>query len=745
MEALVRIRFGAFELDVRAGELRKHGYKIRLQEQPFRILSMLLEHPGEVVLREEIRLNLWPDDTVVEFDHSINAAVKKLRDALGESAQKPRYIETVSKRGYRFIGEVVGPPEAPAEEPTKVPAEAPTEASKKVEDQLELSPQPVARVTLELPPALDAAERRPHAHRRAAALVATVASLGVFGVALVLWAGGAAFRVTRHEEPPPRVVPLTAFVGTQVSPSFSPDGNQVAFSWDGEKQDNPDLYVKMVGNSAVLRLTTDPAPDVAPAWSPDGRQIAFLKGGPRRGIYLISPLGGPEQKISDLVVAGGAPPAWSPDGNFLMVGKNSTDQRTEANEGALFLVPVQGGDPRLALAAPPGRSYRYPAFSPDGRSLAFVSCGGPRQWPICDPFVVALNADLLPQGQPRQLTAVGNAMVGVAWMPDGRSLLYSTRSPLRGWTLFRIDLAPGSEPRPLEIAASGAQAPAVARQGNRLAFSVQTWNTDVWQLQGKGTPQPLLVSKVADQNGQFSPDGRRIVFVSNRGSQGVGIWVANADGTSVVELTRDDATMPRWSPDGLRIVYEAEGNGGQRQISVVDSSGGRPLQITSGPFTSAAPSWSTDGKWIYFGSDRTGRFEIWRAPYQGGAAEQITRRGGFLALESVDGRRIYYTKTSLDGPLFSQSLGVGEEKQVLERVVNRGIALFEDGIYYLAETGPTKFEIRFHEFATGRSRIISPLEGPVFTGLSVSPDRKTFLFTLIASAEIDLWMIENFR
>ena len=203
MEALVRIiRFGVFELDVRAGELRKHGRKIRLQEQPFRILSMLLEHPGEVVLREEIRLNLWPDDTVVEFDHSINAAVKKLRDALGESAQKPRFIETISKRGYRFIGEMAGPSEAPAEAPKKVPAEAP----KNGDNQLELSPQPVARVTLELPPALDAVERPLHSRRRAVALVATLALLGVFGVALVLWASVPALRVIRREQPP-RVVP----------------------------------------------------------------------------------------------------------------------------------------------------------------------------------------------------------------------------------------------------------------------------------------------------------------------------------------------------------------------------------------------------------------------------------------------------------------------------------------------------------------------------------------------------------
>jgi DNA-binding winged helix-turn-helix (wHTH) protein len=98
------LRFGDFELDVRAGELRKHGLRIRLQDQSFQILLMLLEHPGEVVLREEIRQRLWPNNTIVEFDHSINAAIKRLRNALVESAEEPRYIETLAKRGYRFVG-----------------------------------------------------------------------------------------------------------------------------------------------------------------------------------------------------------------------------------------------------------------------------------------------------------------------------------------------------------------------------------------------------------------------------------------------------------------------------------------------------------------------------------------------------------------------------------------------------------------------------------------------------------------
>src|ERR1035437_2231343 len=105
------LRFGVFELDVRAGELRKHGIRIKLREQPIQVLVMLLEHPGEVVLREEIRNRLWPDNTVLEFDHGINSAVQKLRNALGESGDNPRYIETVARRGYRFLGEVQQPAE----------------------------------------------------------------------------------------------------------------------------------------------------------------------------------------------------------------------------------------------------------------------------------------------------------------------------------------------------------------------------------------------------------------------------------------------------------------------------------------------------------------------------------------------------------------------------------------------------------------------------------------------------------
>ncbi len=548
-----------------------------------------------------------------------------------------------------------------------------------------------------------------------------------------------------HPEQPPRVVPLTTFAGSENEPSFSPDGNQVVFSWDGEKQDNLDLYVKMVGSPTALRLTTDAADDSAPSWSPDGQQIAFLKNGPHAGVYLISPLGGREQKISDLQAFAG--PAWSPDSKYVIVAlKLLRGQKSFPEEPSLILLPVQGGEPRRFMAAEPNGWYSSPAFSPVGRTLAFASCRGTTN---CDLLVVPLSADLLPAGKPRQLASVRTYIAGIAWTPDGRSLIYSAGT-LTERLLFRIDSAGGGEPKRLEIASQGAESPAVALKGNRLAFSRALFDTDIWRLQAGGKPEPLLVSTMQDGSAQFSPDGRRIAFASARSGDRMAIWLADADGTGLVQLTRgpeDYQGSPRWSPDGNWIAFDARGKDSLWDIKVVESSGGQARQLTGGTFSSNVPSWSHDGKWIYFNSDRSGRREIWRTPAQGGAAEQITRHGGRVALESTDGKTLYYTKEFGDGPLFAQPLGAGaEEKQILDKVTQRGFAVFADGIYYLYPLSAAgKTEIRFHEFATGRSRLVSPIDAQLSFGFSVSPDRKAYLFTVVPSSGSDLMLIENFR
>jgi DNA-binding winged helix-turn-helix (wHTH) protein len=314
------LRFGAFEVDLKTGEVRKHGLKIRLQEQSFQILAMLLEQPGEVVTRDQLRERLWSADTFVDFDHSLSAAINKLRSALGDSAENPRFVETLSRRGYRFIAPVSRPGErgVVGSQPANVDA-----------------PRPV-----ELPWWV--------LHRR------TLAS----GTALVLLAGAAALVVwfgrsrARVPETPMMAIPLTGYPGFQSAPTFSPDGNQVAYCSDGEKQDNTDIYVKLVGPGPPLRLTSNPAEDCSPAWSLDGRSIAFLRQlrpsarpsalyGGRASVLLVPALGGPERKLAETSNASSAP-AWSPDGKWLVI----VDKDSAAEPDALFLLSIESGEKR---------------------------------------------------------------------------------------------------------------------------------------------------------------------------------------------------------------------------------------------------------------------------------------------------------------------------------------------------------------------------------------------------------------
>jgi DNA-binding winged helix-turn-helix (wHTH) protein len=209
------VRFGPYEVDTAAAELRKYGLQVQLQEQPFRVLTALLERPGELVSREDLISRLWADGTHVDYDRGLNAAVTRLRQALADSAERPRYVETVARRGYRFIAPIEGLVERDAASP--------------------------------------APETAPHRGRTRRHLVWILAGcVAMATVPIILF-------LTRRESalPPPHVTPLTSYTGLETEPSFSPDGSEVAFSWNGEAQTNFDIYVQTVSSSAPLRLTTD--------------------------------------------------------------------------------------------------------------------------------------------------------------------------------------------------------------------------------------------------------------------------------------------------------------------------------------------------------------------------------------------------------------------------------------------------------------------------------------------------------
>jgi Tol biopolymer transport system component/DNA-binding winged helix-turn-helix (wHTH) protein len=705
MSDFAPVRFGAFELDLRTGELRKHGIRLKLQDQPFQVLRALVERPGELVTREEIQRGIWADGTFVDFDQSLNRAVNKVREALGDTAENPRYIETLARRGYRFI--------APVEGATK----------------------PVVPTASQVPVA-----------GRAWGKIAWVA-------AGVLAATGAALWLARDHTPlpPPRLVQLTTYPGFEWTPAFSPDGKHVAFCWEGEARDNPDVYVQMVGSVTPLRLTSDPAYDGLPAWSPDGRQIAFSSRRDGGGIYVVSPDGGPQRKVTEVLTS--SRPAWTPDGKNLLVAKVSRERQPAAGEEALLLVPVDGGSaPRPLLIPPGGTSYRAPALAPDGHSLAVVSCTGASRGQNCGLQIAGFQAGPVSAGTPREIAETrGMYITAVAWSPDGSSLIYSSGTSATNGSLWRVNVRDGKEPEKLHLAGDRAIYPAIDFQNGRLAFMRSLSTVGLWRLDLGGKTAPFLPSSgTTDSVPQYSPDGLRVAFGSDRNVANMAVWMANADGTGAAQITNIaslHSATPRWSPDGRWLAFDAFRKAGGWDVWVVEASGSSPRQMTHGPADNIIPSWSRDGSSIYFASNRSGRFEIWRMPVGGGAARQVTRSGGHTAFESTDGTTLFYTLS--DGGsegIYAKLLPDGEERQVVkEGVAQRGFAVFNDGIFYLHQRARNSLEIRFHEFASGRSRVVSDIAGALHVGFTVSPDRKTFLFSKWTDVGSDLMMIENFR
>ena len=337
------VRFGVFELNLAAAELRKRGQRVKLEAQPYQVLCVLARRPGELVTREELRREPWPADTFVEFDHSLNTAVKKIRQALGDSPRDPRYVETVPRQGYRFIGEVAAAqtiPEPPLESPTPTP------------------PRP--------------------------SLVLWIASLVAVAVvvAVVVWF---AARESSSSDEPLSVVPLTTYPGDEQRPSFSPDGDEVAFQWN--RDGNWDIYVKQIGVEEAFQLTDHPVDELGPAWSPKGDQIAFVRvlSEPSRTQVVLAPQrGGPDRILTEFrthfmwdsfIRRESGALAWTPDGEWLIVaGKDEPKERLR-----LFRVSPGSGE-RIPLTSPEDGVLgdTAPAVSPDGAllsSLGTESCG----------------------------------------------------------------------------------------------------------------------------------------------------------------------------------------------------------------------------------------------------------------------------------------------------------------------------------------------------------------------------------
>ena len=647
------LRFGAFELDLAAGELRKNGLKVRLQEQPFQLLAALVEKRGEVVTREDLKDKLWPGDTYVDFDRSLNTAASKLREALGDSASSPRFVETLPRRGYRFLASI---------EPVGALSFSEAAGAK---------PGSLGNVT---------EEWESQSRLRWAWSAAALSSIAAIGAMAML------FIPAETEAPASPVRKLTLDLpgwshsgGVVVATAISPNARHIVY----ESADNRKLAIWDLaqGHQRVLE-GTDRA--FRPFWSPDSGVIGFW--GEEGVLKRVAVDGGPVTRICDLrgVMVGGT---WHPDGNSIVFGNE---------EGKLFEVDAEGGDPRLILspresegAGLLGSTARGPHFLPveAGQSLVFVSPTPSGEKLILldletESYELLANEEEVrkPSYSTSGHIVYEGALNGIWALPFSLATRQITGEPFliaengtqpsvaADQTLIFRDRSGGGL-RLVSINRSGAKTgeigqpqsliryPSLSPDQSRVAAtsSGRIWihavdrpNRSLLPFEGRLTSRPI-----------WSSSGREILFTSSQG-----LYVQPADGAETASLIYDAGGFEfasDWSRDGAYVFYDLNGADIWYLERSTDGSL-EPKPFLTSKFTEKAAQISPDNLWLAYVSDETGIREIYlrRFPERDGK-EKISQNGGRGVRWSRDGQKLYYVN---EQALFEVDVKLGTTAEV---------------------------------------------------------------------------------
>jgi Tol biopolymer transport system component/DNA-binding winged helix-turn-helix (wHTH) protein len=570
----VVVSFAEYRLDLQSGELWNGSDRVFVPDQPLRILSILIARRGRLVTRDELRRAVWADHTFVDFEHGLNAAIKRLREILGDSASAPRFIETIPRHGYRFIAEV-----RDEAAPLVIPM------SHRGETTASVVTRPAAAQT----------------HSR---LLWTTA----FVCVVIAGAVGVAWRSFRSSDldlfSGARLVRVTTSSGLNIDPALSPDGALVAYASDRAGANNFDIWVQPLAGGNAARITSDSGDEIEPSFSPDGTSIVFAKV-ETGGIYIVGTLGGEPRQL----VAGNRAhmPRFSPDARSIVYWTGQTIWTAGRGSGipnvkaTVSVVPSSGGSPRSVTQG--FLSARYAIWSPDGGRVLFLGereGGGSfiHDWYVADPD----------GGHPVQTGAIDaierSGLTGVPipgeWTRDG-DVVFTTATEDHA-NVWRVAVSPATgrvagAPRRLTFGTAVERNPVLS--GSRLAFASIAENVDIWRVPldpttglAAGTLERVTDDAAADVLRNVSADGRLVAFTSSR-TNPQQVWVKDLSSGRERQITRLDtpATAAQISPDGSRVAVSTNVVGRSR-VDVHPSSGGSPSPLCA---DCGLGGWSPDG------------------------------------------------------------------------------------------------------------------------------------------------------
>jgi Tol biopolymer transport system component len=527
--------------------------------------------------------------------------------------------------------------------------------------------------------------------------------------------------------------PLLSLPGFFSQPAFSPDGQRLAYAWKASGDPYQSIYVQSVTGDDRMRLTDSGGDDFSPAWSPRSSEVAFLHpAGDELEIVIVNTRTPTLRRrlttISGVTSSFRIPPslAWSPDNAWLL----TTDASGDSQSPSLVLVSAESGKKQRLTHAPIRMVDDDGAFSPDGTMIAFRR----RLGDSCDEVYVTPAKG----GKERRLTFQPGPIDGLAWSPDGKSIVLSSGRATSVGNIWRVPLN-GDAAVAVTTPLAHTSSPTVSSAAHRLAYIDSPNNTSVWRfaMDKKGEPERFITSNFFDSSARYSPNGDYIAFRSDRSGANE-IWICRSDGKEPRQITHFNGPMtgsPQWSPDSRSLAFDSRASD-RADIYVVNIDGGQPTRVTNGMASNSdnvVPSWSHDGQSLFFGSNRTGEWQIWRKSLSSGAEGQVTSHGGFNGMESQDGLYLYYVRDGDKTSVWRLSMHDGREEQVVD-ALDSGMwgawTIDKNELFYMKRRngGAESASIFRMDLSSRAIETLGKTQNVVNGGISISPDRRTMIF-----------------